>query len=266
MTALDDWQYQFDGFTVGDGTDYYVQKALVPGKHVRSADTPRADGPGAFFGEEWPDVSEWILEVRISGTDEEDALNKYGTLSDAWQSRSTEGALLSAPLIIKRPGQVQRRTSPGRPRDLIPNTSRLRKTHVIDCTLIFGAELPFEFSDTEHVTDLVRNGSNVTLDNAGNFPAAVVWDVYGQVTDPGVIRSEADRFDLDTAIGDLDYYRVRTEAKTVTRASDGHSLYETFTGTFLEIPAGGALFRAVGSTPVSSSVKVRATWRDTWWG
>lgn len=273
MTALDDFQYQFNGFTVGDGTDYYVQRVMLPGKKARFSDSDRPDGAGVFFGEEWPAAAEWSLDIRIIGTTVEDALAQYQTLADAWQSRGTEGALLSAPLIFKRPGQVQRRTSPGRPRDLLPNTTALRKKKVIDATLIFGAELPFEFSDAEHVTDLVRNGTDVTLDNAGNYPAPVIWDVYGQVTNPGVIRSETDRFDLNTAIGDLDWYRVRTEAKTVTRASDGHSLYQTWvpdsviagSGVWLEIPPGGALFRAVGSTPVSAAVKVRATWRDTWW-
>lgn len=265
--TLSDGQYDFDGLTLGYDTDYYVQRVLLPGHRVRFADADRPDGPGVFFGEEQPGAADWTLDVRIVGTSVEDALTKYQTLADGWSSRDTEGRLLSAPLSIKREGQVQRQTSPGRPRDLFPDTSQLRKKQLIDCQLVFGAELPFEFSATEHVTDLVRNGSNVTLDNAGNYPAPVVWDVYGQVTDPGVIRSEADRFDLDTAIGDLDYYRVRTDAKTVTRAIDGHSLYQTWVAgsTWLEIPAGGALFRAVGSTPVSAAVKVRATWRDTWW-
>jgi hypothetical protein len=267
--TLADFQYQWGSLLLGDGTDYYVQRVLTPGHRVRFSDADRPDGPGVFFGQEWPDASDWTLDVRISGSSPTDALSKYETLAAGWSSRGTEGALGSAALVFKRPGQVQRRTSPGRPRDLRVDTSRLRKTHVIDCQLTFGAELPFEYSDTEYVTDLVVNPTtpapNVTLGNAGNYPASVVWDVYGEVTNPGVIRAEADRFDLTTAIGDLDYYRVRTEAKTVTRASDGHSLYQTFTGTFLEIPAGGALFRAVGSAPVTAAVKVRATWRDTWW-
>lgn len=269
--TLTDFQYEFDGLTLGDDTDYYVQRVLTPGHNVRFADAIRPDGPGVFFGEEQPGAADWTLEVRIIGSDAEDALDKYATLAAGWTSRSTEGRLLSAPLLIKRPGQVQRQTSPGRPRALRADTSRLRKTHVIDCQLEFGAELPFEFSSVEHTTDLVIDvadpADNVTLDNAGNYPAPVTWDVYGLVTDPGVIREETDRFDLDTAIGNLDYYRIRTEAKTVTRFSDGHSLYQTWVedSTWLEIPPGGALFRAVGSGSTSGSTKVRATWRDTWW-
>ncbi len=263
MTVLEDGQIEFDGFLLGPGTPYQRVAGPTPGHVVRTSDMPRPAGPGLFLGQDYPDAPPVVVDIRVKGSDLEDVWEKYYDLAAAWSTRGTEGFVGSAPLIFKRAGQVQRRYNNGRPRDIVVDDSQA-KHGIILASLTFQSEVPFELSDEEHVVDLVHNASNETLPNAGNHAASVQWDVYGQVTDPGVIRSEADRFDMDTAIGNLDYYRVRTDAKTVTRASDSGNLRETFSGTWLEIPAGGALFRTVG-TAGSGSVKTRATWRDTWW-
>lgn len=266
MTVLDDGQYEFNGRAVGPGTDYYVQGVAGPGRKVRTSDGDRPDGPGLYLGPEWPAARPIVIDLRIVGTDEANAWTKYQALCDSWTLRGTEGQVGTLPVIFKRPGQDQRRWGNSRVRDIITNTSQLKKLQVIDLSVTFDAETPFEFSDVEHSYDLVYNGSSVTIDNAGNYPAAVTYDVYGLVTDPGVIRSETDRFDLNTAIGNSDFYRVRTDARTITRASDAANLYETWVAgsTWLEIPAGGALFRTIG-TGGSGSVKTRMFWRDTWW-
>jgi hypothetical protein len=151
----------------------------------------------------------------------------------------------------------------GRPRDIDPALGTLAQAF-IKVRASYKAPDPRVYADAERSIE-IPIGTNLTLPNDGDHPAPVWFDVYGAVTNPGLIRNEAARFDLAGAIANGAFFRVRTDARTVTRSSDSANRYQDFSGTFLEVPPGGAVFRAVG-TGVGANGKIVATYRDTWSG
>jgi hypothetical protein len=262
--TLSDHQVALSGqITLGDGTDYHITQITGLDRAIRTVDTDRPNAHGAVQGPDYAPPRNIVIDLNIDKSSASAAVAAYDALAAAWNSTAgTEGAMFSGTLQWKLPGQNQRRIS-GRPRRLIPNWEHV-ESGWIPCVAEFFAPDPRMLSETEHTVDLVIAASNVTIPNAGNHPASVWWDVYGAITSPGVIRSEAARFDLTgITIADGGYFRVRTDPKTVTRSTDSANRYEDISGTFLEIPAGGALFRAVGTSP-GTHAKIRATYRDTW--
>lgn len=272
MTALADRQVQLGdaGLLIGEGTNYRLASIEGVGRLIRERDSARDMADGDSQGPDFSQSRTVTLEIGIDAASDSAAMVLYDALAAAWNScRGTEGAQSTTPLRWKLPGQAARRLEGGRPRRLEPSFANLGVGQ-ITCLATYKAPDPRMLADDlgtggtgERVIDLVIAAANVTLPNTGNHPAAVVWDVYGALTAAGVIRSEASRFDIAGTIANPTFFRVRTDPKTVTRSSDSANRYADRTGTWLEIPAGGALFRAVGTSP-GINAKVRATYRDTW--
>lgn len=264
MVALNEYQVQIgdSGLLMGPGTPITVKniEGLVD-RDPRTDDTDRVRADGAVLGPDYANPKTVTLTLRIRGTSAADALATYETIRAAWNSvRLTEGGQATTSLRWRLPGQVARRLEGGRPRRIGLDLSTVATRNLVAVATFYAPD-PRELADAQRVID-INYGSALTLPNAGNHPASVWWDVYGQATNPALIRDEAARFDLTTAIGPGDFYRLRTDPKTVTRASDAGNLYQVFSGTWLEVPPGGAVFRAVKDS--GSGLRVRATYRDTW--
>lgn len=263
MTLLD-YQIKFgdSGLLIGPGTDVTVVNIEGLDRTIRDADDDRPNADGAVLGPDYADKRTVIITMRIRKDTPSDAMQVYETLAAAWnQCRGSEGAQTTVSMRWKLPWQVARRLEGGRPRRLGLDLSTIAsgKLTVIGT---YVAPDPRILADAQQVLTLPYGGTATTLPNAGNHPAAVVWDVGGVVTNPGVIRNETDRFDLTGTVATTTFHRVRTDPKTVTRSSDSANMYSEFSGTWLEIPAGGGGFRAVGSG--YGSAQVTATYRDTW--
>lgn len=277
MAALDEFQAQLgdDGVMMGRGQQVrIVEIDGLTERAPKSQDTERDNADGAVMGPEFAAARTVILTLKIQAATAAAAQQVYDEqLAAGWNSvRTPEGGQATTPFRWRLPGQVARRLEGGRPRRLVIDPATLGTDRLI-VTASYYAPDPRMLADAQRVVDLpitAPAAANTALDNDGNNPASVWWDVYGAVTGPGLIRNEAQRFDLpDVVIADGVFYRVRTDPRTVTRSSDAAYRYQDITGLpagqtpFLEIPAGGGLFRAVGAAP-GVNAKIRATYRDTW--
>lgn len=269
MTALDDWQVQLgdSGLLLGPGTVYGVKTIDGLDRAIRERDTDRANADGAVMGPDYAEPKLITVEIMVEGGTAAAAMENYDALAAAWNSaRGSEGAQSTVTLRFRLPGRVAQRLEGGRPRRIAPNLSDL-ELGFIRAVATYYAPDPRVLSDALHTVNLDYGDTATVIDNDGNHPAAVVWDVHGVVTNPGVIRNEAARFDLTTTVASGTYHRVRTDARRVTRSSDAAEVYAEISGTpaeafWLEIPAGGGSFRAVGSG--YGAAQVVATYRDTW--
>lgn len=266
MATLNDYQIQLgDNGVVLGGTNpstYKLENVEGLERDMRSQDLERVNADGSTQGPDYAVAKTVMMTINIIGSSPADAMTKYDALAADWaKARGTEGAQVNIPLRFKLPGRPAQRLNVGRPRRLAFDTSQL-KYSLVRCVATYYAPDPKIVSDAERVIDLAYGAANATLPNAGNFPAEVMWDVYGDAASPGVIRNESARFDLQTTVAANTFFRVRTWAKTVTRSSDSANMYNTFAGTWLEIPPGGGQFRAVRSSGLGPYV--RATYRDTW--
>lgn len=262
MTVAD-YQAQIgdSGIVLGAAAGYRIESIEGLGRDSRAIDADRENADGTVPGPEFSPGRLVTITMTITGSTVEETIERVDALAADWNSiRRSEGVLGTAALHFKLPGRVAQQIPYGRPRRFAPIYRNLALKYVPVLATYYAAD-PRIYSEVEHVVDLNYGASNVTVPNAGNHPAPVQWDVYGAVTDPGLIRSEAARFDIAGTIGSGTYFRVRSDPKTVVRSSDAANRYQDLTGTFLEIPAAGALFRAVGST---TTQKIRATYRDTW--
>lgn len=271
MTALDPWGVQLgdSGIQLGPGTPYAVRVMDGIERSIRESDTDRSTADGAVMAPDYALPKTVTFELTVEGSSPAETVENFDALAEAWNSaRLPEGGQSTAALRFRLPGRDTQRLEGGRPRRLVPNWAGV-EVCAIPVVATYFAPDPRILSDTQHVVDLVIGASNVTLPNAGNHPASVWWDVYGAITSPGLIRSEADRFDLTgVTIANGTYFRVRTDPRTVTRSSDSANRYQDISGDpedafWLEVPAGGALFRAVGTSP-GVNAKIRATYRDCW--
>lgn len=271
MTALDPWGVQLgdSGIQLGPGTPYVVRKMDGIDRSPRDADVDRSLADGAVMGPDNELPKTVTFELTVEGATPAETVENYDALAASWNStRLPEGGQSTATLRFRLPGRATQRFEGGRPRRLAADWSGVELCAMPVVATYFAPD-PHILSDTQHSIDLVIGASNVTLPNVGNHPAAVWWDVYGAITSPGLIRSEADRFDLTgVTIANGVFYRVRTDPRTVTRSSDSANRYQDITGDpedafWLEVPAGGALFRAVGTSP-GVNAKIRALYRDTW--
>lgn len=266
MTALDPWQVRLgdSGLLLDSAAGYRVKSIEGTDRTVRPNDSDRANADGAVMGPDWAEAKTILLTMTIEGDDwdPDDCVAKYDALAADWNSiRGTEGAQGTADLRFRLPGRVTQRFVGGRPRRLGADFSTLALGW-LEVVATYYAPDPRLLADEQRVLTLPYGDSADVLPNDGNHPAAVVWDVGGVVTDPGVIRNEAARFDLDGTVATTTFHRVRTDRKTVTRSSDSANMYSEFSGTWLEIPAGGGSFRSVGSG--YGVAVVTATYRDTW--
>lgn len=263
--TLTDFQLQIgdDGPILGGDEGYRVEDVEGLGREIRGLDAERENADGAVQGPEYATARTVTITMTITGSTPEETRERVLALGTVWnQTRRTEGVLGTAALHFKMPGAPAQQIPYGRPRRWAPNWRRLALSYVPVVATYYAPD-PRILAEVERVIDLEIGDTNITLPNDGDHPAAVVWDVYGSVSAPGVIRSEASRFDLDAVVSDGAFFRVRSDPHTVVRSTDAANRYQDLTGTFLEIPAGGALFRAVGTGP-GSNAKVRATYRDTW--
>lgn len=269
MTALDEWQAQLgdDGIMLGRDQDISIVSIDGLDRAPKSLDVERTIADGAVLGPDLAQSRTVTLTLKIRKATAALAQARYDELAAAWNSvRGSEGAQLTTPFRWRLPGQVARRLEGGRPRRLAIDPTTLGTQRLI-ITATYYAPDPRMLADAQRVVNLDYGDAAITLDNDGNHPAAVVWDLHGVVTDPGVIRNESARFDLDVTVASGTFHRVRTDARRVTRSSDAAEVYSEISGIpaeafWLEIPAGGALFRAVGSG--YGAAQVVATYRDTW--
>lgn len=265
MAALTDYQIQLgdDGVILGGVNPpvYKVEAFEGLERGMRGNDQSRPNADGSTLTPDYAEAKNILITLNIIGSSPADAMAKYDALAANWaKARGPEGAQVNIPLRWKLPGQVTRRLNVGRPRRIAPDLSGIRFS-LVKAVATYYAPDPRVLADVERSVTLPYGGVNATLPNDGNHPAAVVYDVQGAVTNPGVIRSEAARFDLTVAIPISTFFRVRTDSRTVTRSTNSANEYPTFSGSWLEIPAGGALFRAVGT---GTGAGVVVTYRDTW--
>lgn len=270
MTALDEYQAQLgdSGILLGRDQDITIMMFEGLDRQPKAADAERENADGAVLAPDYAQSRTVTLTLKIHKDTPAAAQVVYNTLADAWNSmRGSEGAQNIIPFRWRLPGEVARRLEGGRPRRLAIDPSTLGTRRLIVLATYFAPD-PRMLADAQQVIDLDYNDTATTLDNDGNHPAAVEWAVNGAVTNPGVIRNEAARFDLAATISSDVYYMVRTDRKTVTRSSDNANRFQDISGTpaeafWLEVPAGGAGFRSVGTSPGAGKY-VRATYRDTW--
>lgn len=261
--TVEDYQWQIKDLVMGPGTAYTVGPPEGFGRQVRSSDADRGNGDGSTVGPDYLQPRTIILPITVRGRTPAEAMQLTQALQARWTARGTERQQGTTALIWKHPGLVAQRLEGGRPRDLVPDYGSLALSWVKVLARYYAPD-PRIYADAQRVVDVLYGAAAITLPNLGDHPAPVWWDVYGAATNPGLIRSESARFDLTTTIGASDFYRVRTDQRTVTRASDSGNLYQTISGTFLEIPPGGALFRSVKTA--GAGLRIRATYRDTWSG
>lgn len=261
--TVEDYQWQIKGLLLGPGTPYKIGSVKGLGRQVKSSDADRGNGDGSTTGPDYLQPRTVELAITVRAATPAACMTAVQALQSRWTARGTERIQGTTPLAWKHPGLPAQRLEGGRPRDFEPNLDTLSLGWVKLLARYYAPD-PRVYADAQRVVDVTYGASAVTLPNLGDHPAPVWWDVYGAATNPGLIRSESARFDLITAIGAADFYRVRTDQRTVTRASDSGNLYQTLSGTFLEIPPGGALFRSVKTG--GAGLRIRATYRDTWAG
>ena len=260
MSTLTDGQFQINANGVVLGTSQYmVQDVTGLFRDARSSDYERANSDGAIMGPDWQQPKTVTIMLTIVGTSPANTTALFDALAVDWNAaRSTEGFQGTTSLRFQIPGRVTQTLIGGRPRRLEPNWATIGQSFLRVGASYYCPD-PRIYGDVVKTATLTYNGAGVPITNAGNYPAGVVW-AMGASTNPSVTRGVSS-FQISAIVPAGLSFNVKTDNKTVVRSDNNGNQYATFSGPWLEIPAGTTTFSSAATSPTGTCI---GTYRDTW--
>jgi phage-related protein len=278
------WQAERDGLLIGDGTDYDIRviDGLASMPEVRPQDRPLLLRHGSIAGDDYLGERIMTMELDIAESDRDLMATKIDALATAFRTTVEE-----SPFHFRIPGvaggskafinaRVRRRDIP-----IGVEYSRGLATvafefHATDPRVYAAAES----SDTVGLASTggglvfpatfnlsfgaVSSGGDLTVTNAGAFPAPAVFRIDGPCTSPIIENTTVGRsLSFDITLSASEFLVIDTEARTVLLGGTAsrYSTLETSSRWYDLEPGDNALdFRASTTTAATLTV----TWRSAW--
>lgn len=270
--VADEYQYEFNGYLFGSGTDTIVQRCsgLLGAPPVRNTDVDRFNNHGATPGVSTYGKRTVSIDGSITGTAGEDIEEKILEANRAFQLPGRRNRSAQKKLVFWRPGQVKKFVYGRCERREIPsefNTARgLGKLSVdIVCPdpLIYSLD-EYEVEMTLGVG--VTNGQ-IEVWHRGDLAdgALPILEIDGPATD-AIITNATDenrQIKLDGAIGvGQTFVFDLKDVDATLNGADAFSMVRNDSQYWSLLPGKNVIsYQRTGSAAIG---RLRIRWRDTW--
>lgn len=275
-----DWQLEFGGLLIGDGTPYdIVEMSGLDQPEVRFREQPRLQNHGVYSSDEFVDSRRIVLSITTSAGSHSELATLLDALAKAFMPGADE-----APLVFQLPGYAKRQVNvrvrrrsmtvnrdymfrlPGIVVELAASDPRIYSTTQstqswgltnVTAGLTFSAGFDMSFGGS--VT-----ASSRSLNNAGTFATRPVCMIAGPISNPTITHEPSGKYLAFTgSLVAFEWLDIDLEARTVL-LNGAASRYSWLTADsqWWELAPGANPIRFTAGAYDTGLLTV--TWRSAW--
>lgn len=284
MAVSADWQLEYAGLLMGDGTNYDVVEVVGLGDlpDVAASDRPRLRRHGLHPGDDFMGGRSVTLALEVWADTDAALSDALEALAEATNAGSPEAALeFQLPGVAG--GGRRRVLARPRKRSAPLDLSHLHRLARVDVEFFATSPVIQDAVESSETTTLpsaggglnfpatfpitfgaVSTGGTIAAVNAGTFPTSPSFRIDGPCTNPRIENvTEGAILALDIELGAGEYLLIDADARTVLlngTASRYSSLTTTSEWWDLQPGTSDVTFRA----STTSAATLTVTWRSAW--